>query len=113
MTESTIDSFSQFGLGGIVIFALFYFLHGFLRELKSMNETHDKRIEVMAQTHYTQIESMNKMHNERHDNRNDLHAKERADWLLAYKENTEVLRSLATKRCAGIEKLDRKEKENA
>lgn len=90
MPESAIDSFSQFGIGGLVIFALFYFLHGFLKELKAMNEIHDKRIEIMVKTHYEAIEAMNKMHNERHDNRNDRHAAERSEWLEFSKENLAV-----------------------
>ena len=102
MTETMIDSFSQFGLAGVVIFALFYFLHGFLRELKAMNETHDRRIETIAKTHYDAIDAVNRMHNERHDARNDLHAKERKEWGELFKENTAVLRTLAERKCPSI-----------
>lgn len=108
MPEQSIDSFGQFGLAGLVIFALFYFLNGFLKELKGMNETHDKRIEIMAKTHYEQIEAMNKMHNERHDNRNDRHANERNEWLIAYKENTDVLRTLSERKCPSAVAMERK-----
>lgn len=110
MPADSISQFSQFGLGGAVIFALFYFLKGFLSELKAMNEIHDRRIESMAKLHLEQVESMNRMHNERHDARNDMHASERKEWSLLFKENTEVLRMLAERKCPS--QLSREAKQN-
>jgi hypothetical protein len=116
MPVESISEFGQFGLAGVVIFALFYFLHGFLKELKEMNKTHDNRIEIMAKTHYEQIEAMNKMHNERHDTRNDLHGKERGEWLVAYKENTDVLRkntevlsTISERKCSAVTAAERRQ----
>lgn len=109
MPADSISQFSQFGLGGAVIFALFYFLKGFLGELKSMNETHDRRIETMAKTHYEAIEAMNRMHNDRHDARNDLHAKERREWAELFKDNTAVLRTLAERKCSSFIAMEKKQ----
>ena len=67
-SAGVIDAFSQYGLAGLVILALFALVFYFLKEIRAINE----------------------MHNERHDKRNELHASERKEWLQLSKENLEV-----------------------
>ena len=75
--SSMFDVFGQYGISGLVIAALFYSNWLLIREIKLLSASHD----------------------ERHDKRNESHAKERQEWLNAYKENTEVLRLFSSKRC--------------
>ena len=63
-----VSEFSQYGLAGLVILALFILVYVVLKEFRSINE----------------------MHNDRHDKRNELHAAERREWLQLSKENLEV-----------------------
>ena len=74
---SMFDIFGQYGISGLVIAALFYSNWLLIKEIKTLSASHD----------------------ERHEKRNESHAKERAEWLDAYKENTEVLRLFSAKRC--------------
>jgi hypothetical protein len=74
---SMFDVFSQYGLTGCVIAALFYSNWLLIKEIKLLSASHD----------------------ERHERRNQSHAEERKEWLAAYKENTEVLRLFSQKRC--------------
>jgi hypothetical protein len=78
--DGAISLFSQYGLSGAVIGALFYVVMMFIRELRVINETH----------------------NDRHDKRNELHAGERREWLGMSKdilatlhENTALIRTLS------------------
>lgn len=75
--DSLITSFSNYGLDGVVIGALFCALYLMIRELKTMNESHDKRIDAL----------------------NNEHKAERAEWIAAYKENTEIIRQLSLRQC--------------
>ena len=81
-----IGLFQQFGLGGIVIGALFYTNWNLVKEIKGLNEGH----------------------NARHEQRNKFHAEERDKWLEAYKENTEVLRTLAERKCPSFIAMEKK-----
>jgi len=82
-----ISLFQQFGLSGIVIGALFYTNWNLVKEIKGLNDAH----------------------NLRHEQRNELHAEERDKWLDAYKENTEVLRTLAERRCPSSIAMEKKQ----
>jgi hypothetical protein len=63
-----LSAFSQYGLAGLVILALFILVYVVLKEFRHINE----------------------MHNDRHDKRNELHAGERREWLQLSKENLDV-----------------------
>ncbi len=67
--------FSQFGLHGLVIGALFISLWLLIREIKLLNESHEKRIDAVSENH----------------------SEERESWLKAYQDNTEVLRRIFEK----------------
>ena len=67
-----LNAFGKFGLSGIVIGALFISLWFLIKEIKSMNESNERRI----------------------DSANESHSKERESWLATYKDNTEVLQRI-------------------
>lgn len=72
-TGGIVDAFSQHGLIGLVVLALFGLVFYTVREFRAINE----------------------MHNERHDKRNELHASERREWLQVTREIAETLNTLA------------------
>lgn len=75
--DSIITSFTNYGLDGVVIGALFCALYLLIRELKTMNVAHDDRIDAL----------------------NSEHKAERAEWITAYKDNTEIIRQLSLRQC--------------
>ena len=83
---SIIDSFSQYGLSGLVILALFFLVFYFIKEVRAINE----------------------MHNERHDKRNELHANERKEWLQFSKESIEINRENTSLLKTLIDKIERR-----
>lgn len=67
--------FSQFGLNGLVIAALFASLWALIKKIDGIVQVHDKQIEGVVKDH----------------------KEEREKWLQAYQANTEVLRALSSK----------------
>lgn len=84
--EESLSVFNQYGLPGIVIFALFAIIWQFIKELKNISESNNNKIETIL-----------KHHNERIDEIYEQHRDEREKWLEAYQENTEVLRAFLEK----------------
>lgn len=72
--DTVINQAAQFGLGGLVILALFY----------SLSKLLDKFEKLIQGT------------NERFDTQSNLHAEERKQWIESYEKNTDVLRTLST-----------------
>lgn len=82
--ESLLAAFTSYGLGGVVIGALFGLTFLLIKELKLMNETTDKRI----------------------DEQSNRHNDERCQWLSQLKDFGEVLRNFSGKPCL-FDKRDR------
>lgn len=82
--DALITAFTAYGLSGVVIGALFVTLYMLIKELKVMNDTHDTRVDKV------QLE----------------HKEERGYWLQSYKDISESLNKLSSKRCGAIKPND-------
>lgn len=71
--DTVINQAAQFGLGGLVIVALFYALSKLLDKFEKLIQSTNERFDVQS----------------------NLHAEERKQWNESYEKNTEILRTLS------------------
>ena len=71
--ESTVNAFSQFGLAGLVILALFYLVFLFINAQKQLNDSFISQIQKQS----------------------ELHANERNKWIELSENTNEILRTLS------------------
>lgn len=77
--DTTIGAFSQFGLAGLVILALFYLVFSFINAQKQLHDSFIAQIQKQS----------------------ELHANERNKWIELSEKTNEVLRAL----CAQFEAI--------
>ncbi len=73
--DSTISAFSQFGLAGLVILALFYLVLTFINSQKQLHDSFIAQIQKQS----------------------ELHANERKQWLEVSEKTGEVIRLFSAK----------------